>query len=139
MGLFSRFFKKKAVVELRDPVFGLITYKRGLWTFLPTKAEDGFMIGVEAPEAGPSTRQRNFFSQVRSELAEYERRAREYMASRVRPPVHVSQLSTFAVQIDDDAATQRGEFTLEMSDDDAVVIHRVSFRAGQPIDYGFDQ
>ena len=90
MGLFSRFFKKKALIELRDPVFGLITYNRGLWTFLPTKPEDDFMIGVEAPETGPTMRQRNFLSQLRSELAEYERRAREYMTTRVQPPVRVS-------------------------------------------------
>jgi hypothetical protein len=119
-------------------VFGLITFEQGIWTFLPKKPEDGFMIGVDAPEAGPTERQRAFFCQVRSELAEYERRARDYMASRVEPSVTVSQLSTYAVQLDDDEATQRGEFTLEMSDDDAFIVHRVSFRAGQPIDYGFD-
>ncbi len=138
MGLFSKLFKKKSVVELRDPVFGLITYNNGIWTFLPTKPEDAFMIGVDASEAGPTAQQRAFFCQLRSELAEYERRARDYMASRVEPSVIVSKLSTYAVQIDDDDATHRGEFTLEMSDDDAFIVHRVSFRAGQPIDYGFD-
>jgi hypothetical protein len=138
MGLFNHLFKKKPQVELQDPVFGLIRYERGIWTFLPTQPEDGFMIGVDAPEAGPSEQQRAFFGQLRSELSVYERRARDYMVSRVEPSVVVSNLSTYSVQIDEDAATQRGEFTLEMSDDDAFIVHRVSFRAGQPIDYGFD-
>lgn len=137
MGLFSKLFKKP-IIELRDPVFGLITFDQGIWTFLPTKPEDGFMIGVDAPEAAPTEQQRAFFNLLRSEFAEYERLARDYMTSRVEPSVIVSQLSTYAVQIDDDEATQRGEFTLEMSDDDAFIVHRVSFRAGQPIDYGFD-
>ena len=138
MGLLSRFFKKKTVIELPDPVFGRITYDQGIWTFLPTKPDDGFMIGVDAPEAGPTERQRAFFSRLRSDLAEYERRARDYMSSRVEPSVMVSELSIYAVQIEDDEATRRGEFTLEMSDDDASIVHRVSFRAGEPMDYGFD-
>lgn len=138
MGWFTKLFQKKPVVELRDPAFGLITFARGIWTFLPTKGEDGFMIGVDAPETGPTERQRVFFCQVLSELAEYERHARDYMASRVQSSVIVSQLSTYSVQIEDDDATLRGEFTLEMSDDDALIVHRVSFRNGQPIDYGFD-
>jgi len=138
MSLFTNLFKKKPAIALRDPVFGLITYDQGIWTFLPKESEDGFMIGVDAPDAGPTEWQRAFFSRVRSELAEYERRARDYMASRVEPSVTVSQLSTYSVQIDDDDATQREEFVLELSDDDAFIVHRVSFRAGQPIDYGFD-
>lgn len=138
MGWFNRLFKKKPQVELQDPVFGLIRYDRGIWTFLPTKPEDGFMIGVDAPNTGPSEQQRAFFSQLSLKLSDYECRARDYMASRVEPSLAVSKLSTYSVQIEADAATQRGEFTLEMSDDDAFIVHRVSFRAGQPIDYGFD-
>jgi len=126
------------VIESLDPVFGRITCDQGIWTFLPQRPEDGFMIGVDAPEAGPSDAQRAFFSRVRSELPEYERRARDYMASRVEPSVVVSRLSTYSVQIGDEEATRREEFVLELSDQDAFVVHRVSFRAGQPLDYGFD-
>ena len=138
MGIFANLFKKKPVIELRDPVFGLLTYDQGIWTFLPTKPEGGFMIGVDAPEAGPTERQRAFFNQVRSELADYERRARDYLTPRVEPSVTVSRLSTYSVQIGDDVATQRGEFVLELSDDDAFAVHRVSFSEGQPFEYGCD-
>lgn len=96
------------------------------------------MIGVDAPETGPTEQQRAFFSKVRAELPTYERRARDYMASRVEQSVVVSRLSTYSVQLDDDEATQREEFTLELSDEDAFIVHRVSFRGEQPIDYGFD-
>ena len=138
MSLFSSLFKKKPVIALQDPVFGLITYDKGIWTFLPKKPEDGFMTGVDAPEAGPSDQQRSFFSRVHSELSEYERRARDYMTSRVEQSVVVSRLSTYSVQIGDEEETRREEFVLELSDEDAFVVHRVSFRAGQPVDYGFD-
>jgi hypothetical protein len=138
MSIFGNLFKKKPVIELQDPVFGLITYIQGIWTFLPTKTEDGFMIVVDGPETGPSDQQRSFFKQLRSGLPEYERRARDYMKSRVEQSVDVSQLSTYAVQLGDDEETRAEEFLLELSDKDAFIIHRVSFRAGQAVDYGFD-
>ena len=138
MGLFNNLFKKGPTIELQDPAFGLINYDQGSWTFLPKRPEDGFMIGVDAPEAGPSEQQRVFFSRVRSELAEYERRARDYMTTRVDQSVTVSRLATYSVEIDDDDATRREEFVLELSDEDAFVVHRVSFREGQPFEYGFD-
>ena len=34
--------------------------------------------------------------------------------------------------------TRRAEFVLELSDEDAFIVHRVSYRAGQTVDYGFD-
>jgi hypothetical protein len=34
--------------------------------------------------------------------------------------------------------TWRREFVLELCDSEAIVIHRVSFRAREPVDYGFD-
>lgn len=138
MSLLSKLFKKSPTIELRDPTFGHISYDRGIWTFLPMKPEDGFMIGVDAPESGPTEQQRMFFSQVRAEWKEYERRARDYMTPLVEINVVVSRLSTYSVQISDDDATQREEFVLELSDEDAFIVHRVAFRAGQPVDYGFD-
>ena len=138
MSILDRLFKKKPAIELDDPVFRHITFDRGIWTFLPTKPEDGFMIGVDAPEAGPSDQQRSLFSQVRSELPEYERRARDYMKSRVDHSVDVSRLSTYSVQVGNDDETRREEFVLELSDEDAFIVHRVSFAGGQPVDYGFD-
>jgi len=138
MGLFGNLFNKKPVLALQDPVFGPVTYDQGIWTFLPKKPEDGFMIGIDAPASGPSNQQRLFFGRVRSELLAFERRARDYMRSRVEASVDVSRLSTYSVQVGSDEETQREEFVLELSDQDAFVVHRVSFQAGQPTDYGFD-
>jgi hypothetical protein len=138
MSILDRLFKKKPAIESDDPVFGHIKFDQGVWTFLPTRPEDGFMIGVHAPEAGPSDQQRSFLSRVRSALPEYERHARDYMKSRVDQSVDVSRLSTYSVQMGDDDQTRREAFVLELSDDDAFIIHRVSFSSGQPVDYGYD-
>lgn len=126
------------MIELKDPVFGAITYEQGVWTFLPKKLEDGYMIGIVAEEAGPSAQQRDLFTRLRSNLNDYERRANEYMASHEDCSANISQLRIYSVQIHDDAATRCGEFTLEFSDEDAFVIHRVLFRCEQPVEYGFD-
>jgi len=138
MSWFSNLFKKQPVISLADSVFGPITFEHGVWTFLPKKPEDGFLIGVDAPEAGPSAKQRAFFSRVRSELHAYEQKARDYMVPRVDSAVKIAILSTYSVQIGDEDATRREEFVLGLSDEDAFIVHRVSFRAGQPVDYGFD-
>lgn len=138
MSIIDRLFKKKPAIALDDPVFGYLTFDQGIWTFLPTKPEHGFMIGVVASEVGPSDLQRSFFSRVRSDLPEYERRARGYMQSRVDQSVDVSRLSAYSVQVGDEEETRREEFVLELSDEDAFIVHRVSFTAAQPVDYGFD-
>lgn len=138
MSILDRLFKKKPIIELDDPVFGHITFDQGIWTFLPTKPENGYMIGVDAPATGPSEQQRSFFGQVRSALPEYERHARDYMKSRVDQSVNVSRLSTYSVQVGDEEETRRKAFVLELSDEDAFIVHRVCFSAGQPVDYGFD-
>ncbi len=138
MGIFSNLFRKKPTIELRDSVFGPISYDRGVWTFVPKEPKEGFMINVIAAAAGPSELQRVVFSRVRSELAEYERRARDYMTPHLDESVSVSQLSIYAVLIGDDDESQREELVLEFSDRDAFTVHRVSFRKGEPVDYGAD-
>jgi hypothetical protein len=37
-----------------------------------------------------------------------------------------------------DAETLRESFVLEMCDNEAIIIHRVSFVGTEPVDYGFD-
>jgi hypothetical protein len=96
------------------------------------------MITVDAPDTGPTPEQRAFFQHVRSRLAEFEQRGRDYMRSRVDDGVDVSRLSTYSVEIGSAEDTGRREFVLEMSDSDAIVIHRVTFRADEAVDYGFN-
>src|SRR5262245_45128897 len=138
VGLFDRLFKQKPIIEADDPVFGHITYKRGVWTFIPRRPTNGFMITVPAPETGPTQSQRSHFQKIRSELPKLEQRARDFMRSRVEQNVDVSSLSVYSIEIGDDDQSRRESFVLEMCDESAHIIHRVSFIGSEPQDYGFD-
>ena len=60
------------------------------------------------------------------------------MRSQVPQPANMSRFSAYSVQIGDDDEARREEFVLELSDEDAFIVHRVSFREGQAVGYGFD-
>lgn len=138
MSIFRSLFKKKPSIEADDPVFGHITFERGIWTFIPSPPTEGFMINVDAPETGPSQLQRDFFQKIRSRLSDFGQLARDYMLSRVDEGVDLSHLSVYSVEIGSDDESRRESFVLEMSDDEAIVIHRVSFSGGTAVDYGYD-
>jgi hypothetical protein len=126
------------VVAVDDPVFGHITFEHGFWTYLPNPPTAGYMITVDAPESGPSRLQRDFCQELRANIAHFEQRARDFMCSRVEPEVDVSRLSVYSVEIGSDDETRRKRFVLEMSDEEAHIIHRVSFFGSNAEDYGFD-
>jgi hypothetical protein len=138
MSILDRLFKMKPSIELDDPVFRHITLDRGIWTFIPNPPTEGFMITVDAPDTGPTPEQRELFQQIRSQLGEFEQRARDYMRTRVDDGIDVSKLSTYSVAIGSVEDTGRREFVLELSDSDAIIIHCVAFRADEAVDYGFD-
>jgi hypothetical protein len=138
MSILDRLFKKKPTIESDDLVFGRITFDQGIWTFIPNPPVAGFMITIDAPETGPTPEQRAFFQHIRSRLGEFELRARDFMRSRVDAGVDVSRLATYSVEIGSAEDTGRREFVLELSDSDAIVIHRVTFRADEAVEYGFD-
>jgi hypothetical protein len=137
MGIFGRLFKKKPEIELDDPVFGHLAFDQGIWTFIPC-ADEGLMVTVAAPGTGPTAGQRDLFQRIRARLADFERRARDYMRSRVDETVDVARLSVYSVEIGSAEETGRREFVLELSDADAFVIHRVSFRGDEAVGYTFD-
>ena len=138
MSIFGSLFKKKPAVAADDPVFGHIAFEQGIWTFIPNPPTEGFMITVDAPESGPSQLQRDFFQKIRTSLADFEQRAREFMRSRVDAGVEVSSLSVYSVEIGSDDESRQQRFVLEMCDAEAIVIHRVSFSGSEPEDYGYD-
>jgi len=138
MSLFSRLFKEKPAIELHDSVFGHITFERGIWAYLPNPPTEGFMITIDAPESGPAEEQRVLFQQIRERLAEFEQRARDVMQSRVDEEIDVGQLATYSVEIGASDETARRGFVLELSDPDAIVIHRVTFRGDEAVYDGFD-
>jgi hypothetical protein len=138
MSIFGRQFEKKQAVELDDPVFGHLTFDRGVWTSIPVPQANGFMITVAAPEGGPTAEQRDFYEHIRSRLPDFQKWARDYMQSRVDQSVDVSRLSVYSVEVGSAEEAGRREFVLELADEDGAVVHRVSFRADEPLDYGFD-
>lgn len=138
MGFLSNWFKRKRIVTLHDPVFGYITWEQGIWTFLPEKLTEGFMIEIDAPQTGPTEFQRAFFTRLRPALPEYEQRARDYIARQAEKDVDPAQLTIYAVQIENDEETAHEAFLMELADAEASVVHWVAFRAGQPEEYGCD-
>lgn len=138
MSILDRLFKKKPAIELDDPVFGRITFDQGIWTFIPNPPAAGFMITIDASETGPTPEQRAFFQRIISRLAQFEQHARDFIRSRVGPEVDVSRLSTYSAEIGSADCTGRREFVLELSDSDAIVIHRVTFHADEAVEYGCD-
>ena len=123
---------------IQDQVFGRLRYERGLWAFIPSTGEDGFMISVAAPSTGPSEAQRDFFTRIRSKLSEFEQRARAYIESQDKLPAGIVGLSMYSVEIGDDDDVQRGRFVLEMSNNEAEIIHRVTFSGDELVECTFD-
>jgi hypothetical protein len=138
MSIFGNLFKRKPALVVKDPAFGPLTHDQGIWTFTPKRPGPGFMITIAAPQTGPTPEQRDFFERVRPKLADLHLRARDFIRSRADEPVNLSRLSLYSVETGDEEETKRREFVLELSDEDAIVNHRVSFRADEPVDYGFD-
>jgi hypothetical protein len=138
MSFLSSLFKKKPEIAADDPVFGHITHEQGVWTFVPNPPTGVFMITVAAPESGPSQLQRDFFQKLRASLSEFEQRARDFMRSRVESGVEVYRLSVYSIEIGSEEETRQERFVLEMSDEEAIVVHRVTFSGSEPADYGYD-
>jgi len=138
MSFFGDLFKKKPPVEVHDPAFGCLSFTNGMWSFIPTTPGTGFMITVDAQEAGPTEGQRDLFQRIRSSLPKFECQARDFVQLRLGQTVDATQLSVYSVAIGNDDETAGQQFVLELSDDDATVVHRIRFRAGEPVDYGFD-
>ncbi|MFO1492518.1 MAG: hypothetical protein U1F77_01455 [Kiritimatiellia bacterium] len=138
MSIFVNLFKKKPVIAADDPVFGRITFEQGIWAFIPKSPTEGFMITVDASESGRSQLQRDVFQKIRASLSDFELRARDFMRTRVEPGVEVADLSVYSVEVGSNDESRRQRFVLEMSDSEAIVIHRVSFCGSEAIDYGYD-
>lgn len=60
------------------------------------------------------------------------------MRSRAEHGIDVSHLSVYAVEIGSEAESLGERFVLEMSDEQAILIHRVPFAGIEPMNYGFD-
>jgi hypothetical protein len=125
-------------MEIHDPIFGRLTYENGLWAFIPKEVVDGFMISIDAPETGPSAAQRDYFLDISSRLSKFEQLGRDFIDSHSEFTGDVACLSTYSIEVGTDLDCQRQRFVLEMSDNDAAVIHRVTFFDGEPLEYWLD-
>jgi hypothetical protein len=64
---FCRICAKSKPTQLADPVFGLITFGRGLWYGI---ADDGVRVTIWAGAEGPTDQQRAIFSTMQQRRAE---------------------------------------------------------------------
>jgi hypothetical protein len=138
MSLIRRLFRRKDARSILDPVFGHLTYDHGVWTHVPKSREEGFMVTVAAPASGPSHAHRLLLERVGQTLPTLEQKAREFIRNVGLSESDVTRLSVYSLEMGTEAETQSGRFVLELSDADASVIHRVSFRDGAPAHYTHD-
>lgn len=138
VSIFRKLFTRNALTVIDDPVFGRITFESGLWSFIPQSEGDGHMVVIDAPETGPSPQQRDFYLKISRDLAGWENKARDYMQQRFPSNATVRTLATYAVIVGSEDETRSGTFTLELSDDEASEIHRVTFGGESPVSYEMD-
>lgn len=138
MKFLRRIFRKQEAWRLEDPVFGFITHSRGIWEYVPKHVADDFMILIEAPESGPSDLQREFFQRLTPELKNLKHQAEKLIKIEAAEDVDITALSVYSVVIGTDAECVNNRFVMELADTDQIVIHRVSFQSGRPIDYTYD-
>lgn len=138
MSLFRKLFGKKDVLRLADPAFGELTYDRGGWTHIPESRAGGFMISVEAPETGPSDAQRLFLERLRQCLPSLVQSAKDFIALDTDDKIDVGCLVIYSLGIGTDAEIEAERFVIELTDNDEIEVHRVSFEAGKPTLYSCD-
>ncbi|MCZ7649083.1 MAG: hypothetical protein M5U26_28155 [Planctomycetota bacterium] len=140
MGIFDFLFKKKPVIRLEDPVFGALEYDSYIWCTVikPDNEKYEPFVTIDAGEEGPSDRQRQLYMEIQERLPEYLERGRAHTKAHAYMPVEASELNVYSFAIGDSEETARQEFVLELTDEDAAFIHRVTFRGTEPVDYGCD-
>jgi hypothetical protein len=123
---------------MQDPEFGTITFETGFWGCHIKSGTNEFAVWIDAPESGPSELQRQFYRQMRADLAKLQERALSFIRAKAWDPVDVTQLHIYSIQIGAEEECAKKKFVIEFADDDAHNIHVVWFEAGQPYEYGCD-
>jgi hypothetical protein len=135
MNILSKLLGKKGRAQIVDSDFGTLTFEGSLWTSKPQNSVTPFMIIVEAPATGPSEKQKEHFRTIISKFGQYEISARDFITSQsnVNRPLHV-----YSLIIPPDAEINRGQFVIELTNDDDSPIYRSEFINWQPNTYGED-
>lgn len=140
LGLNMRLFRKprRQRSEFQDPVFGKIVFEHGVWSSVPRAGSNEFMLTIVAPVTGPSEQHRQLGNKLLCNLAALKNAALEFMKSRGFSSSYLSSLAIYSVEVGTGEDLLNEAFTLELSDDSATIIHRVSFRLGHPVTYECD-
>jgi hypothetical protein len=141
MNMSGKLFKKPGNPTLDDSVFGQIeftsTHGVDMWCHVPSESS-GHMILIDAPLAGPTAAQRTFYSRLCAGLADRAAECKAFIALQRSPPKNISGMTVYSVEIGPDNEIASGKFVIELSDADAIEIHRVEFKGGKPETYGVD-
>ena len=134
-------FKKKTQVILNDPIFGLIELDSSqgidLWTHIPTDVVS-HMICIAAAPSGPLASQREFYTRLQKSISSLESECKAFISQCENKPKNLRELTIYAINIGLDEELEKGQFEIELSDEDAFEIHRVIFKNMKPIDYEVD-
>lgn len=120
-----------------DPVFGRIEFEDGIWSSVPAEPLD-FLMAIDAPETGPTESQRAFYLALRRELPCRVAECKAFISTHADAPSNLSGMTVYSVEIGSDEALERGQFVMELSDDQANEIHRVEFKNRKPKTYAVD-
>ena len=139
--MIMRLFQKKPKVEKDDPVFGRIVFEPihgvDIWCHLPADDQD-HMVNILAPSTGSSQAQRDFYASLRNDLASRESECKAFIRTSEEPSADPSDLTLYSVEVGTEDDIAEGQFVIELSDQDAIEIHRVEFRNSRPENYGVD-
>jgi hypothetical protein len=137
MGFLNLFFGRPRLAESReriDPDFGAGVHEDGCWTFLADGPANGLIVVVEGSVDGPGPAQRRIFRKLLADLCVLEAKARQRILSDAGAGATLPPLHAFALRIGDEELAARDEFHLELTDSQSLVLHRIRFVEGVPVD-----
>lgn len=141
MGIIPYLSKKKDRRKLLDPIFGEIEfeddYKINQWVYT-SKVTGGHMVIIDAPETGPSNKQREFYQSFKEKQDGYLSICVNYMMLSGFPINRRLEMSIYSVIIGVDKDVANGMFHVEISDEEAHEIHRIIFEDNEPVGYEVD-
>lgn len=134
----NRIQKKSPPPQITDPVFGLLTFRNGLWITATELSQSGWFTSVDAPLSGPSETQRRLLQKIRANFEVLRGQSLDFIGTHAFASIDVATLSIYSTEIGTDAECADGKFTLEYADEQADLVHRVTFERGAPTVYGCD-
>jgi len=139
MGFFDILFGRLRTPESperNDPEFGIGVYEEGCWTFMTEGPENGLIVMVEGPVDGPGPAQRRLFRKLMADLEVLEGKGRQRILSEAGPEATLPPLHAAVLRLGSEKLSSRDEFQLELTDSQSLILHRIRFGEGVPVDCG---